>query len=194
MQQSRPHVGDLFGKVVATRFAVLVFLGAMAPQLELYAESSAGRCPTSRRSKETAQCAGVRLAKGKSLTFLVSARKLWGDGVLCVSPGQVYRFEVTPGRDHWRDLVFKVDAQGRSPWFYRIYMSMFSKWKRAKGQPWFALIGNIGRASTQNAFLIGKSSEHRFDEAGRLFGFANDVAGFYWNNSGSLQVVVTRLE
>jgi len=41
-------------------------------------------------------------------------------------------------------------------------------------------------------FVIGSESVRTFDKAGRLFVFANDHKGFYWNNFGSVTLVVNK--
>jgi hypothetical protein len=53
------------------------------------------------------------------------------------------------------------------------------------------LIGAIGQEK-ETTFLIGTSHPWEVKADGTLNCFANDVPGFYFNNSGTVQLTVTR--
>jgi hypothetical protein len=63
--------------------------------------------------------------------------------------------------------------------------------RRDRSADWFALVGAVGeRRDTQ--FVIGCDREYQPRRDGRLFCFANDVQIAYVNNSGSVELTVTR--
>ena len=126
----------------------------------------------------------MRLSINEPKTVLVCSGKFWNDTEIEIQNGDQYKFEAT---GKWRDLLFPADADG----YTNFYMRLFDKHKRAKNDKWFALIGSVNKS---DYFLIGKHKEMSFTETGNLYCFANDVPGFYWNNSGHLTLVVTRLK
>jgi hypothetical protein len=58
---------------------------------------------------------------------------------------------------------------------------------------WFELIGAIDN-DTGTYFRIGTGRDFTPDRAGRLYCFANDLMGMYWNNFGGVWINVERLE
>ena len=125
----------------------------------------------------------MKLEPNQSLTLDVLARLPWNKTVLEILPGETYQFEAE-GR--WTDSTFKTDADGYTNW----YMNLYNYFKRVKNAKWFELIGSIDKV---NFYRIGKKSTFTFREAGTLCLFANDVSGFYWNNSGKLLLTITRV-
>ena len=63
--------------------------------------------------------------------------------------------------------------------------------RRARKANWFALIGTIHQKGP--AFVIGDGTDIVIPADGLLYCFANDLPSFYFNNSGHVKVVVTRL-
>ena len=59
------------------------------------------------------------------------------------------------------------------------------------GKNWFTLIGTAGR-NPQKFFLIGGGRTITPETTGELYAFANDASWFYWNNKGTLRLIVTR--
>jgi len=68
-------------------------------------------------------------------------------------------------------------------------------WARgsAKGKRRVALIGCVER-DLSTRLVLGVASNHAFERAGRLYAFANDVPGFYWNNRSVVELLIIRLE
>ena len=70
-------------------------------------------------------------------------------------------------------------------------MRFFRPFRRRRKDLWFALIGSIGHRE-KNAFTIGKYLLWVVNEDGILECYANDLHGFYFNNSGVVTLRVVR--
>lgn len=120
----------------------------------------------------------------------------WFDTGIDVQAGEVLNF-VSEGR--WRDSSQICDADGyKAPYFYA---AGFAPRVADDGQ-YFRLMGHIHKAgvfpgdassdpATHASFPIGTGGSYRVPQAGRLYVFANDHAGFYWNNSGAIHLTVS---
>lgn len=117
-------------------------------------------------------------------TVQVAARQPWVDTGVNVVAGETVSAQVT---GEWSDFTIKTDADGyASPW----NMKPLEWARRLPKARWFALVGCVGRdlhhcqvMSTGNQTLI-------MPITGRLYLFANDAPGFYWNNTGALTVAI----
>ncbi|MCC7058459.1 MAG: hypothetical protein IT272_13685 [Chitinophagales bacterium] len=126
----------------------------------------------------------MKLEVNQSKSFKICSKEFWNDTGLEINSGEEYKF-VAEGT--WKDLLMKCDADG----YTSLYMSLYNRWKRSKDNNWFALIGSINQTSD---FLIGKSNQKKINENGKLFCYANDVKGFYWNNFGEISLTITRIK
>jgi hypothetical protein len=63
--------------------------------------------------------------------------------------------------------------------------------RRSPNVNWFALLGTV--EPEQAPFLIGKHAIYQARRVGELNCFANDVPGFYWNNTDAISLTVTRI-
>ena len=72
---------------------------------------------------------------------------------------------------------------------------------RREDLPWLSLVGVVAneianipgeRARPHERIAIGASTRHDVARPGYLYAFANDAWGFYWNNSRSVRLTVTR--
>lgn len=124
----------------------------------------------------------MKIPVNASVTVEVKARKPWNETNIEVAPGEEYDFAAS---GLWKDLLEKSDADGYS----NAYMELWDVFKRSMASPWFALMGSIDKKSD---FLIGKQKTVAIQEKGCLCFFANDARLFYWNNSGQLQLTITR--
>jgi hypothetical protein len=107
--------------------------------------------------------------------------------------GQRYQMEAV-GR--WRDLTIKRDANGFTSSEVPILGGVMEKHEPKRRMPhenWFKLIGAVDRDQA-TAFAIGTSHERVAQRSGQLTCYANDEPGFYWNNFGSVELTVTRIE
>lgn len=180
------------------RFRVpgLVFLSALTiGLLPLMPQTSRGEdTPVLRgRLQAVKSDASVRLALGESLVVNVLAKEPWNDTRLQVEPGDTYDLQTLP-EQLWEDDTVGNDAEGHANWFFRIYMTPFKPLRRAKKVPFFALAGQVGKGPEHKAFLIGKSLHWKVTTAGRFYCYANDVKGFYWNNTGAITLIITRVK
>lgn len=115
--------------------------------------------------------------------FTIKASDYWTDSRVDLVKGQ--RFSIT-ATGQWTDLHYAADANG----YVRDDMRRYERFRRYRTAPWFALIGCIEK-SRDNCFLIGKAlTDFPAPASGRLYLFANDVTGFYFNNSGIMTVSV----
>jgi hypothetical protein len=128
-----------------------------------------------------------------SESFDVTSCREWVETPVWVEAGEtlVFRAEGT-----WVDFFIPCSADGYSaPWLYAL-----NRPPRIPDQGrYFRLMGRISRDGKQpdpddpaETFPIGKVGEKLCPFAGRLFVFVNDRAGYYWNNSGSVRLSVTR--
>lgn len=124
----------------------------------------------------------MKIPENESITIVIKARKTWNETDIEVAPGEEYDFEAS---GQWKDLLEKTDADG----YTNAYMELWNALKRSKGNLWFALIGSVDK---NGDFLIGKQKTVAIQEKGLLYFFANDARFFYWNNSGKLQLTITR--
>ena len=124
----------------------------------------------------------MRLEINEYKKVIVYSKKIWNETEIQVKNGDEYQFEA---EGEWKDLWKKTDAEGYS----NFYMSLYNKLKRSQNNKWFALMGCVNKSK---CFFIGKRNQITTEENGMLFCFANDVCGFYWNNSGYITLKITR--
>ena len=156
-----------------------------------------GQVPTLifRASRPVMDCSAAvsKLTVGDSATVHVKAHLPVNRTRLRVSEGEQYQFFVPPCQS-WTDFFITKNPDGyrRGPiWFLQ---ELFRGFKPLPDKNWFALAGAID-CPTKLPFLIGCGiNAIPMKATGELVLFANDAAGFYWNNFGSLIVAITRLE
>jgi hypothetical protein len=113
---------------------------------------------------------------------IIRARPLWNDTGFELEAGRQYTLRA---EGHWWDFYIRCTAEGyRSPnsWVRRLEHR-----RRAPAWNWFALIGTVDRDPAA-LFKIGAGLSLIAPRTGRLFCFANDLPGFYWNNWGAVQL------
>mgnify|MGYP003577371638 CR=1 FL=1 len=125
----------------------------------------------------------MRLAINDSIKLDIQSRLFWNETEIEILSGEEYKF-VAEGQ--WRDLTIKTDPDG----YTKLYMRLFNRLKRSESNNWFALMGSLDKSGD---FLIGRNNKIEFQKSGTLYCYANDVRGFYWNNSGHASLEVIRL-
>jgi hypothetical protein len=116
--------------------------------------------------------------------FIPADRRLFRTGVP-LDPTQPLRFTAT-GR--WRDLHLGADAGGIAE--PNAFQRLFARFKRIPQARYMALIGCVD-GDLATAFVIGTGlAMWASPRAGELCCFANDVPGFYWNNSGWVSLTI----
>ena len=117
----------------------------------------------------------------------VCSRERWNDTGIQVSAGETYHFKAT---GQWNDASIVCGPEGYESKNFILRIS--ERLRRVPGARWFALIGVLNH-DLSTAFVIGQGGKQTFATGGLLSCFANDVSFMYWNNSGSVEVKITRL-
>lgn len=118
------------------------------------------------------------------------ARRKWNNVQCDVEAGVTYFFSAT---GEWWDLTNNCTATG----YDRGYLNFAKRYMRCQleGATWFTLIGALDEKK-EEMFVIGDGSRlqlgWRAPRQGRLYAFANDMPGMYWNNFGSITLEVWR--
>ena len=129
----------------------------------------------------------VHLELGQTAVVGVHSRPKWNDTTLQVCKGEKYLFAAS---GTWYDANIATGPAGYpSPSFpFRLV-----EWLRRDPKAnWFALIGTIGQ-SLAAPFVIGEGCTLDVHTEGILYCFANDLPFTYFNNTGWVEVEVTRL-
>lgn len=126
------------------------------------------------------------LAVGESATATIQAREKWNNTRIHLVAGQEYRFTAV---GQWTDWYIPCDADG----FASLNLVLrATEWlRRAPREPWFALIGAVN-GDLRTLFKIGRERRLTMPVSGMLTCFANDVAFAYGNNTGAVELTVTR--
>ena len=129
----------------------------------------------------------VHLEEGEQFVAGIHAQVKWNDTGLQLRRGERYRF-VASGT--WNDASIRCGPEGypSRSLFFRLL-----QWRRRfpRGQ-WFELIGALDR-DEKSAFAIGAGTEMEMDRDGVLYCYANDLRGFYGNNSRVVTLSIVRL-
>lgn len=126
----------------------------------------------------------------------VPAINPWVSTGFLVKEDSVYKLEVIPPEQTWRDGKYlgEITADGKLfPHFFLLYPFL-----RMPSVKWFALLGCINHDSSTN-FKIGTKLENFSPpEEGELICFVNDALGFNdffykHNNSGEITLAITKI-
>jgi hypothetical protein len=126
---------------------------------------------------------------GESAEFWVHAEIRWNDSGIDLVAGGKYDLVVL-GSQTWNDSSIVSSTDGYTS---RLGQRIWERFRRVSLADWLELIGTIGK-STKDPFIIGsKLICFSPSISGRLYCFANDLPFMYWNNSGSIKVIVGRI-
>lgn len=112
---------------------------------------------------------------------------------LMLEIGRRYTVEPVNGLHTWTDFTTTTTIHGAASDQYGLsapFMKMFEAWREVPTANWFRLCGEIDGTTPREIELPNFESW----ESGELSLFPNDVPGFYFNNSGSVTVVISALE
>lgn len=121
---------------------------------------------------------------------IIFANRKWNDVQYDVEAGVSYFFRIT---GQWWDLTNHCTAKGYDRW----YLNPAKRFMRCQlpGATWFTLIGAIDKRKNE-MFVISDGSllsqGWLAPRRGKLYAFANDMPGMYWNNFGSIILEVWR--
>jgi hypothetical protein len=127
----------------------------------------------------------MRLAVNQTQSFSILSKEYWNDTEVEICGGEEYLFKAI---GTWKDARTNCSANG----YVSKCLSIFSFFKRSKKDNWFALMGSLNRQ--KSLLLIGEENIISFTNSGTFSCFANDLPGFYWNNSGFVLLYITRLK
>lgn len=123
------------------------------------------------------------------LPYPILAREPWNDTGVDLRVGASYCFDyaMDPAQP-WKDAFVSCDPiYGHNSLLAR----PMKRFCRMRGQNYYVLIGCIGRdKATFFPVFQFRDKPYQPDRSGRLWVFANDVPGFYWNNYGRLSLQV----
>ncbi len=127
---------------------------------------------------------------GESVRALILARKKWNSTGINLVVNQDYHLTVSTN-EKWIDWFVSCNADGfpSSNWI----LKNSERLRRSPQENWFALMGTIN-FDTDNLFKIGTDKILQANQSGILTCFANDIPFMYWNNKGSIQLIVTRIK
>ncbi|MFZ0257361.1 MAG: hypothetical protein WAN46_17370 [Gammaproteobacteria bacterium] len=131
---------------------------------------------------------GQKLSVGQPYKVPVSAREdtdTMVDTGIDMAPGEQYELAAT---GLWWDFFIPSSPNG----FFFLPDILVNRFLRHRPSNFFALIGCLDRRPDQQ-FFVGKHCNYKPEVPGRLFCFANDVSGFYWNNWGKVDLTIKRL-
>ena len=162
----------------------------------------------------------IRINETNSLS--IYAAQEWNDTGIYMKAGEVYQFEamgewidgsikIRPdgsddGMFHFGNLVhYGLDILGKAENFWKHITKnpnanqIFTK--REEEYSWFSLIGVIANGGNlpvssspekHETFLIGNGVTYVVKKSGYFFAFANDAWNYYYNNRGSVSLLITR--
>ncbi|MCP4630279.1 MAG: DUF2235 domain-containing protein, partial [bacterium] len=137
----------------------------------------------------------------KAIGTKVFAHKKFNHTGILFEKGKTYRIEVV-GDERWRDGgIENLDGEGWDRGSVQLGLkempiAIMERLRRVTGDgaKWFTLCGSIGD-DDDTAFVIGNRIErYQATRSGEFCAFANDLDGYYGNNSGKLNIQVTLVE
>ncbi|WP_446809010.1 hypothetical protein ACH50O_17380 [Methylomonas sp. 2BW1-5-20] len=123
---------------------------------------------------------------GEQNTFPVYARQFWNDSGIDLVKDASYLFNA---QGTWLDLIIPCGPDGYTS---LLYQKDLENLLRLPNKNWFMLCGALDQGE-HSLFGIGSSYLYKANNNGRLFCFANDMPGWYWNNFMSIQVSIKRV-
>jgi hypothetical protein len=136
-----------------------------------------------------------QLKLGESTSMIIDSKDFFSKEKLAVATAEIYNFSVE-GKQYWCDSIIKTNANGFNN-IMIVINNFFSKKKvalRLNGidTKCFTLCGCLDE-NDNIGFRIGTFSQVAITHSGILSFFANDVAGFYHNNRGTITLTIKRI-
>lgn len=129
----------------------------------------------------------VTLAVGESITVPIEAANPSKTTRIHFEAGGVYALDAT---GKWYDAGRETEPAGYKDGNF--FQNLVWWLRRSPQANWLALLGAVEPG--QAPFLIGTHAVYHARIPSELICFANDVPGFYWNNSGVVSLTVRRIE
>jgi hypothetical protein len=129
----------------------------------------------------------IKLTPGQSVTVSIEAKPFNTLTNVWLESGAVYDLNAT---GTWFDAGRPAGPDGYPDGNF--LQNLVSWLRRLPDRNWFVL---LGVAEPKKApFVIGTNATYQARQAGQLICFANDVPGFYWNNTGAVNLTITRIQ
>ena len=130
------------------------------------------------------------LQLNETAQIAICARPWWNATGILLEAGSNYRFSCDLSQQ-WFDASIPSGADGYIS--KNVLQSMTEKLRRVPVENWFVLMGAIDKDSS-TTFRIGSMlNSYSPSKTGQLYCFANDLWLFYFNNSGALSILITRI-
>jgi hypothetical protein len=130
----------------------------------------------------------------------VPAKDPWFDTGIRVQRGETYLLNVGPGQT-WTDWYITCGPEGKTTFIQALGLPWLRVRRDDDGEAayFFTLIAAIANLNSPRVlvqtFAVGRGPRRFVSRThGALICFANDVPGGYWNNRGSINVSVEKLE
>lgn len=140
----------------------------------------------------------IILEPGAQKTFRVQSRPKYSWSGIHLVKGGKYRFIIPPNQK-WIDRKTKCGPEG---WqtrdlklVKRVGIRLAEKRRRHRHANWFEIIGALGRSDEHLIRIVRESNKQNPFVSpldADLYAFANDVRLMYYNNKGSMRVIVRR--
>lgn len=140
---------------------------------------------------QTAEVTELKVGEYKNVS--VCACRPWNESGIQVAEGQQYSFKAEIISDWIDGKVLSDPFEGWLGGFYKTVGFLSGYLKRSDKTSWYALVGSVGMDDA-NTFAVIKSEDGRvpMNKSGKLYFFANDMEGRYFNNKGKIILQVIR--
>ena len=160
------------------KILIALAVGAIAIAISLQLEN---------RWKNIPERKTVTWQNAPSTTLEVHADQYYTDSGVDVSPGEKYSITA---EGVWIDWFINSTSDG-----FVIHFKPFDLFtervSRVKDERLFTLIGCLNKTDA-SSFRVGSGTNYTATQPGRLYLYANDLNGFYWNNYGSVNVTIVK--
>lgn len=127
------------------------------------------------------------MQNNQEVSVNIQAHPHWNDTGIDLHKGQSYLLRAS---GEWCDWQYRAGPCGYKSCNTAQRLTTWAR--RHHTADWFALVGSISKRRN-TYFTIGCGGEYQPTRDGRLLCFANDIWLFYFNNSGCVQLAVTRI-
>lgn len=115
----------------------------------------------------------------------IYASEYWNRTGIIITRGKRYSFEAN---GEWSDGGHLCSADGWTPDWNSLVLKLVEFSKRQSVQPLFKLIAAVD--GNRPYIVLGTRGSFVAPQSGELYCFANDVPGFYGNNSGKVSLKI----
>jgi hypothetical protein len=135
-----------------------------------------------------------------SYTVKVLAHRKFNNTTVWLEEGKQYTIYVDLADNlRWNDAgIHSLDGEGwkrdtssLSNFFKNLFIKQKESARRIADADWFALCACFDNTDDEHSFKIGnRIGPYKATKTGELYLFANDLDGYYGNNSGALKVII----